>query len=693
MLFYKNYHMKHKKIFLVSLILLAILALGAVSAADNATADGLAADEADDSVQEALADEVLETSADDTVLSAKKDSGMEVDFVTQDADKEIYPIDENTDILADNYNNDYLRVRFPNQVTGTLSLYIDNSLMANKTISAKTHYMFANVESYNLAEGTHIWEMQYSGDANYSAASLNGTFNLVYKNDSNIDVSIVKQDDDGKINTIDADNDIFVNDHDSDYFMVKFPNRVSGTLSLYIDGKLKAEKEITAKTHYLFVNTKSYNLAEGTHSWKIRYSGDSNYMAEVLSGTFTLNPANDSFNKKNSKIQAYIVGVGYSNTSDDTFDVASKEEYFKVKFPKQVSGTLSLYIDGKLKAEKKISAKTHYIYTNSDSYNLNAGMHKWEMRYSGDDEYSSASVNGTFKVTVNKKKVTIKKATPTISVAKNKVFKTKLKTKKYAITLKANNKAIKKVYVYLTIKGKKFKKTFTAKTNNKGKATFNIKGLTKKGTYTATIQYKGNKNYKALSKKLTIKITKSKCKITAGKTTVSSKVEYKILSETDADYNGFVDVSDAYDLLNEFRSEKGVWYWADENNTSKETFNTNPSNTLKPLERDSLLEEGAELRAKELVQKFDHDRPDGSACWTAYPDENDGYYTIGENIAYGYPSCKSVTEGWKETDDLYDDQGHRRNMLCTTGDYVGIAGYKINGIIYWVQIFAIDWHY
>jgi hypothetical protein len=73
------------------------------------------------------------------------------------------------------------------------------------------------------------------------------------------------------------------------------------------------------------------------------------------------------------------------------------------------------------------------------------------------------------------------------------------KTKKYAATLKnSKGKAIKKVRVTLKVKGK----TFVAKTNNKGKATFKIKNLTKKGKYSAVVTYKGNNYYNKSTKKV-----------------------------------------------------------------------------------------------------------------------------------------------------------------------------------------------
>ena len=86
--------------------------------------------------------------------------------------------------------------------------------------------------------------------------------------------------------------------------------------------------------------------------------------------------------------------------------------------------------------------------------------------------------------------------------AKKKTFKKSLKVKKYSITLKSGKTPIKKVQVTIKVG----KKTYKAKTNAKGKATFKIKKLTKKGKYNAVIKFKGNKSYKATSKKVKITI-------------------------------------------------------------------------------------------------------------------------------------------------------------------------------------------
>ena len=67
---------------------------------------------------------------------------------------------------------------------------------------------------------------------------------------------------------------------------------------------------------------------------------------------------------------------------------------------------------------------------------------------------------------------------------------------------------MKKAKVTLKVKGK----TYKATTNSKGKATFKIKNLKKKGKFTAVIKFKGDKYYKKVTKKvkLTVKASKKK---------------------------------------------------------------------------------------------------------------------------------------------------------------------------------------
>ncbi len=100
-------------------------------------------------------------------------------------------------------------------------------------------------------------------------------------------------------------------------------------------------------------------------------------------------------------------------------------------------------------------------------------------------------------------KITIKKLTPTLKASK-KTFKMKTKTKKYSVTLKLNGRVFKNKKLTLKVKGK----TYKATTNSKGKATFKITKLKKKGNHKAVITYSGDQYYNKVSKTVKIKVKK-----------------------------------------------------------------------------------------------------------------------------------------------------------------------------------------
>ena len=127
-----------------------------------------------------------------------------------------------------------------------------------------------------------------------------------------------------------------------------------------------------------------------------------------------------------------------------------------------------------------------------------AGDYTFAMGFLGDEVY-----NGAFavqKITVNKKSTSISASAKSYKASATKKYTVKLSTDACSsITGKAIMKSGKTVK--LTINGK----TYKAKTNSAGKATFTIK-LTKKGTYKAKIKFAGDNTYKASSKSVKIKI-------------------------------------------------------------------------------------------------------------------------------------------------------------------------------------------
>ena len=166
---------------------------------------------------------------------------------------------------------------------------------------------------------------------------------------------------------------------------------------------------------------------------------------------------------------------------------------------------ITLTANGKSIANKKVTVKVGTISktlkTNAKGQvSLNVATlvpktYTATVKFAGDDGYLASSVSP---------KVVVSKAKPKIT-AKAKTFKVKVKTKKYTVTLKNNKgKVMKKVKLTLKVG----KKTYKATTNSKGKATFKITKLTKKGKYTATVKFAGSKYYKALSKKVKVTVKK-----------------------------------------------------------------------------------------------------------------------------------------------------------------------------------------
>ena len=137
------------------------------------------------------------------------------------------------------------------------------------------------------------------------------------------------------------------------------------------------------------------------------------------------------------------------------------------------------------------------------------------------------------------------------------------------------------------------------------------------------------------------------------------------------------------DMINEMRtSSTDAWYWKQDDTTK--TYCTN----LQPLQYDYDLEKTAMQRAAEIAIIYSHTRPNNKDTFSAFY-ENSVYYTYaGENIAAGYGTADSVNDGWREDNELYAGQGHRRNMLNSKFNCVGIGHVYYNGFHYWVENFA-----
>ena len=221
-------------------------------------------------------------------------------------------------------------------------------------------------------------------------------------------------------------------------------------------------------------------LAKGYHTISVQYNDgyytDGKLIGDVYSNTFTVSVG----------LQSNIV----ASPVNTVYNVA-KNLVVTLKDSKNAA------LSGKT-ITVKLNGVTYTRTTNSNgqaviSVNLPAKTYTAAISFAGDDIYLASSKN------VN---VVVVKATPKIT-AKAKTFKLKTKTKKFTAVLKDNKgRAMKKVKLTLKVKGK----TYKATTNTKGKATFKITKLNKKGSYKAKITFNANSNYKSASKTVKIKV-------------------------------------------------------------------------------------------------------------------------------------------------------------------------------------------
>ena len=144
---------------------------------------------------------------------------------------------------------------------------------------------------------------------------------------------------------------------------------------------------------------------------------------------------------------------------------------------------------------------------------------------------------------------------------------------------------------------------------------------------------------------------------------------------------GQTDARSMLDMINAFRTGDEAFYW-NESNTGYVTSKG------EPLAYSYALEEIAMQRAAEVALSFSHTRPDNTRCFTATTAE--GVQSWGENIAAGSSSASGAFKQWREDNEQYAGQGHRRNMLNPNYSAVGVGHVTLNGTHYWVQEFGYE---
>lgn len=474
--------MKFRKTVIFCLLLLAIVAIGAASASEK-IADNTAA--AIEPCGDAISQPVEEIGPADEAVS---DSAVEEEptEATQAVEEIEIGDNANSDEQLTSTEDDF-ETRFYN-INGFTTGVLSVNSRCHKNGTMKVYVNGTKKAEFSLVNGSfgEDWEPDGDGYEDVTIVSYrhvylpdlkitdSGTYKLkvTFKGDSYATETTLGESTVSVLRCLVSEEFDYMSYGETLQFIMNFPGIKSGNVSVYsaIPSAQPEKSELlgTAK------------IVNGTATCPIsgQHMEDRNFYIEYSTNMGSGNISWTILARKNTGNVAVTV-------SPTTLYVGSNPV---IKLKSNVSGDLRIYVDGKLTRFKDVSSKTYSIPK------LAVGTHtvKIVFLYSYDTFYSN-----TFKIKV-KAKVATK------IVAAKKTFKVKTKVKKYIITLKAGKKLVKNVKVTLKVG----KKTYKATTNSKGKATFKLTKLKKKGKYTATIKFAGNNNYKASSKKIKITVKK-----------------------------------------------------------------------------------------------------------------------------------------------------------------------------------------
>ena len=232
---------------------------------------------------------------------------------------------------------------------------------------------------------------------------------------------------------------------------------------------------------------KIYMTKEGTYTASVIYEGDEiDYLASSAQAKVTVK-------KQATKIISSNLNM-----------IPKMAEYYSVTLKDASGNAIS-----NQKVTFKVNGKTYNKKTNSRGvakvklkFNKNKKTYKISIRFAGTNKYKAATKTN---------KIIVKYSSKTAKLTAPKVTITPKTSKTYTVMLKdGNGKGIAKQKVTIKVNGK----TYTKKTNSKGKASIKVK-FSKLKNYKVTAKYSGSKIYKKASATGKIKVAKTVTKITA----------------------------------------------------------------------------------------------------------------------------------------------------------------------------------
>ena len=253
-------------------------------------------------------------------------------------------------------------------------------------------------------------------------------------------------------------------------------NRVDSTLAA---GDITFEYGLAGTTTVTYTGATGFNAT--AEKGNVKIEGNVISVSDLNPGSYALNITtvpDTNHNAVSKSIKVTVNKASTEITAPGILTVYNINKYLTITLKDNKNNTIAgANITVNINGEKTYTTNQNgQVKINTKT--LTPKIYKVEISYAGNETH-----NGT-QATSNILSI---KAKPMLT-AKNKVFKSTTKIKKYSVSLKNNLKApMKKVKVSLTI-GKTFKLTKLTKTSK------------------ATVKYLGNKNYYAASKKVKLTV-------------------------------------------------------------------------------------------------------------------------------------------------------------------------------------------
>ena len=281
------------------------------------------------------------------------------------------------DIKVIDQGNGTVVVVVPGNATGNVTIVV-----GNQTFNATVINGTAVVDLTNVSNGTHNITVIYSGDENYTNATVNTTVTI--RDPVPVPVPATP---------ISADvSNIYVGD--TEVIVVTVPEDATGQVRIEIDGK-----EYFADIDNGVARFEVENLTAGIKTVAVTYVGDANHTANFTTANFTVY-------KHKSAVSAEIESI-----------TVGEYVTIKVKVPTDATGQVLIDIDGVSHYYVNVTNGEGLIdipYIPSGKYNVN-------LTYIGDDKYLPSSNVSLFDV--NKVKPFVIPIAHDIYVGENEVIR------------------------------------------------------------------------------------------------------------------------------------------------------------------------------------------------------------------------------------------------------------------------------